>query len=97
MIEMTGPSCSDEGGADEIRTWRVTGRYVKVEPYDLLAFTWSWGPVDETLVTVALRDVDGGTEIKLTHERLQTEALRDLHQHGWEISLDNLVRFAEAE
>lgn len=99
MIELRGAGCSGVGGdTDTVRTSRATGRYIKVDPYDLLQFTWRWDPdAPETLVTVALRDVDGGTEIKLTHERFATEAERDAHQHGWTGSLDKLARFAETE
>ena len=98
LFEMSGGSCGGgEGATDTITTSRATGRYVKVEPFDLLVFTWrgDWNPEEETLVTVALRDVDGGTEIKLTHERFATEASRDAHQHGWSESMDKLVRFLE--
>lgn len=100
MLELKG-SCDAgvEGGIDMSRTSRATGKYVKVQPWDLLVFTWTgdWNPDEETLVTVALRDVDGGTEIKLTHERFATEASRDQHQHGWTGSMDRLVRFAESK
>ena len=98
LFEMSGGSCAPvEGAADVSRTSRATGRYVKVEPFDLLVFTWcgDWDPSEETLVTVALRDVEGGTELKLTHERFATEASRAAHQHGWTGSMDKLVRFVE--
>ena len=96
-LELRGAGCSAVGDAtNEVRTSRATGRYIKVDPYDLLQFTWKWDPdAEDTLVTVALRDVDGGTEIKLTHERFPTEAIRDAHQHGWTGSLDKLVRLLE--
>lgn len=98
-LELRGAGCTAEGAAsDEVRTSRATGRYIKVDPYDLLQFTWRWNPdAPETLVTVALREVDGGTEIKLTHEGFATEGERDAHQHGWSGSLDKLERFAETE
>ena len=93
LFAMRGEPC--EGVESDAA--QVTGRYVKVEPHDLLVFTWrgDWYPAEETLVTVALRDVEGGTEIKLTHERFATEASRDAHQHGWSGSLDKLVRVLE--
>lgn len=100
MLEMTGPSCAGgEGDLNISRTSRVTGRYIKVEPHDLLVFTWSgdWNPAEETLVTVALRDFEGGTEIKLTQERFATETSRDQHQHGWAAPLAKLAAFAESK
>jgi len=98
-LELRGEPCGAvEGGIDMSRTSRATGRYIKIDPFDLLQFTWKgdWEPDGlETLVTVALRDVEGGTEIKLTHERFATESSRDAHQHGWAGSMDKLVRFLE--
>ena len=41
-----------------------------------LSWTAGW-------VRVALRDVDGGTELKLTHSGFKTEASRDGHEKGW--------------
>ena len=72
---------------------------MKVEPHDLLVFTWSgdWNPAEETLVTVALRDVEGGTEIKLSHERFATAASHAAHEQGWTGPLDKLARFAETK
>jgi hypothetical protein len=47
-------------------------------------------------VTVMLKDVDGGTELTLTHERFDSERSRDGHAPGWERALVNLQRFAES-
>ncbi|GGA78664.1 hypothetical protein GCM10011507_32360 [Edaphobacter acidisoli] len=96
LFEMTGTT---GGSGTDVSTSRVTGRYVTVNPFDLLVFTWcgDWNPTEESLVTVALRDVDGGTEIKLTQERFATEASRDAHRNGWTGPLDKLVRFAETK
>lgn len=97
LLQMSGVSCMEGGNKTEVSTSRATGRYVTVDPFDLLVFTWSgdWNPAEETLVTVALRDVEGGTEIKLTHERFETEASREAHQHGWVGAMDKMVRFLE--
>jgi uncharacterized protein YndB with AHSA1/START domain len=76
----------------------VTGRYVRVEPYDLLAFTWknSWAVDEESLVTIELRDVDGGTEMTLTQERFLTQYSRDRHATGWESVTTKLQEFFAA-
>jgi uncharacterized protein YndB with AHSA1/START domain len=98
-IEMRGADCAGVvGGIDLNRTSMVAGRYVKVVPHELLVFTWrgDWNIEEETLVTVALRDVEGGTEVKLTHERFTTEASRDQHEHGWTGSFEKLVAFAQS-
>jgi uncharacterized protein YndB with AHSA1/START domain len=75
----------------------VTGRYTKVIPNELLVFTWQWEGSEspETLVTVALKDVPGGTELTLTHERFPAEEARDKHEHGWNGCLANLAGLAE--
>lgn len=93
LFAMRGEPC--EGVESDAA--QVTGRYVKVEPHDLLVFTWrgDWFPAEETLVTVALRDVEGGTELKLTHERFETEASRAAHEQGWTGGLDKMVRLFE--
>jgi uncharacterized protein YndB with AHSA1/START domain len=50
--------------------------------------TWRWEegrPEDEhdTLLTVEFNDLDGGTELVLTHEQFASEDSRDRHQEGW--------------
>ena len=87
--------CVDGERQDEKRQTLVTGRYTRVDPYDVLAFTWRNPTIveEESLVTIELKDVDGGTELKLTHERFLTEASRDQHASGWESALDKLQAF----
>ena len=97
-IEMTGPSCEEKPEETDIsRTTVVTGAYRKVVPHELLEFTWtgSWHPEEETLVTVALRDVEGGTEMTLTHERFLTEEAAGRHRMGWTSTLSKLEEFAQ--
>lgn len=71
------------------------GRYTEIVPNEKIAFTWNgaWNPSEQTLVTVALRDVPGGTEVLLTHERFDTLESKARHEHGWSGSLDKLERF----
>ncbi len=89
--------CGEDGQPDLSQTSSVTGRYVRLEPYDLLAFTWkrSRDPEEESLVTIELRDVEGGTEMKLTHERFLTADSRDRHFHGWSSVVPKLAEFFE--
>ena len=76
----------------------VSGRYVKVEPHHLLQFTWAgdWDPSEESLVTIELKDVDGGTELRLVHEGFVTEMSCSRHGVGWNGALDNMVRLLES-
>ncbi len=75
------------------------GRYTEINPPSKLAFTWilenqecdgSSGLTCETVVTISLSEVDGGTEILLVHDMLPTETARDGHNMGWSSSLDCL-------
>jgi uncharacterized protein YndB with AHSA1/START domain len=85
--------------ADMNREAVISGRYVKVDPYDLLSFTWAgdWDPTEETLVTVTFKDVAEGTEVTITHERFATELSRSRHEQGWTRSIANLKTFAESD
>jgi len=79
---------------------------VELVPNERLSFRWSFvgpdrvtEPSRETRLTVALREVDGGTELTLVHERL--DGLRDQLPHvadqvtaGWNAVLDKLETVA---
>ena len=73
----------------------ASGTYKKIIPNELISFTWGWegDPSPETLVTVEFKDVGGGTEVTLTHERFVNNESRDKHQHGWMGCLENLAKF----
>jgi uncharacterized protein YndB with AHSA1/START domain len=42
-------------------------------------------------VTIRLADLDGGTELQLTHSGIEDGVIRDKHVHGWAGCLDNLA------
>jgi len=70
----------------------VHGVYQEIIPNERLRFTWGWQDVpDGSVVTVEFKDVEGGTEVILTHERLTTVEWRDRHEHGWNGCLVNLA------
>ena len=76
----------------------VFGEYRELIAGRKIVFTWKWDDdedwkVHNSLVTVELSDRDGGTEIKLTHEQLPSEASRDRHNEGWNSVLDRLEKF----
>ncbi len=73
------------------------GIYEKIVPNELLSFTWqgNCGRNEQTLVTVAFKDVDEGTEVTITHEHFQTAESMNRHQQGWQGCLANLARYAE--
>jgi uncharacterized protein YndB with AHSA1/START domain len=94
LIKATGGSA--QGDINPEAT--ITGHYVKVEPYDLLSFTWvgDWNPTEQTLVTVTFKDVTEGTEVTVIHERFATELSRGMHEMGWTGSTNKLKLFLES-
>jgi uncharacterized protein YndB with AHSA1/START domain len=76
------------------RALPVAGVFRAVERDRGFAFTWGMeGEPRETLVTVALRDLDGRTELKLRHEGLPSAADRDGHGEGWNSALNKLAAY----
>jgi glutathione S-transferase len=76
----------------------VFGEYRELVPGKKIVFTWQWDDDDvwenhTSIVTVELSDRDGGTEVRLTHEQLPSEASRDRHNDGWNSVLDRLEKF----
>ncbi|HEY4941922.1 MAG TPA: SRPBCC domain-containing protein [Rhizomicrobium sp.] len=61
-----------------------------------LAMSWRWlaGGDDpgESVLSFDLREVDEGTELTLTHARLDSEEARQSHEHGWSGALDKLEK-----
>lgn len=74
------------------------GEYITIVPNRLLRFTWTpnSSPNEETLVTIELQDVAGGTELTLRHERFANELSRAGHEQGWTGTLVKLAAFLEA-
>jgi len=70
-----------------------TGKYLEIHRPEKLVFTWNSPFVQNTKVTVELRDLTGSTEVVLTHELLETEDLRKRHSDGWNGCLSNLAGY----
>jgi uncharacterized protein YndB with AHSA1/START domain len=73
------------------------GQYRELQPGRKIVFTWQWdddGAWENhtSIVTVELEDVAGGTELRLTHERLPSEDSRAGHTGGWNSALDKLEK-----
>lgn len=76
-------------------TWYVGGTYRDVRPPERLSMTWRWEedrPEDEydTLLTLEFNELDGGTELVLTHAQLASEESRAGHEQGWSAIMDQL-------
>jgi uncharacterized protein YndB with AHSA1/START domain len=76
----------------------MRGEFRELQPGKKVVFTWKWED-DEvwenhiSIVTVELADCEGGTELRLIHERLPNEQSRDNHTKGWNSALDKLEKF----
>jgi uncharacterized protein YndB with AHSA1/START domain len=73
----------------------VGGTYREVRPPERLCMTWRWEedrPEDEydTLLTLEFNELDGGTELVLTHEQFASVATRDRHADGWSAIMQQL-------
>lgn len=84
----------------------VGGVFREVLPPERLVYTWKWeipGGSDseqpsesqEMLVTVEFRDVNGATELVLTHENHPDQHSRDEHGKGWDGCLAQLAALWE--
>lgn len=67
------------------------GAYLEIKPPEKLVFTWNSHAVENTRVTIELRDLGESTELTLTHEFFPTEDLRAAHDNGWNGCLSNLI------
>ena len=73
---------------------RVMGSYREIDSPRRLAFTWRWEDteMEDTLVTLDLREEGTATELVLTHGGLVARDAQDKHRHGWRGCLDRLER-----
>ncbi len=74
---------------------RVRGVFRRVEVDRRLVFTWTWEPPDvhagiETVVSMTLEPIDGGTRLHVRHEHFPDQESRDRHDAGWSSTLDRL-------
>ncbi len=70
------------------------GRFLKLVPNQLVELTWLTGEPGtrgaETVVTVELLPLKGGTQLKLTHAGFPDEETRDGHEDAWPAGLEHL-------
>ncbi len=82
-------------------TMVVFGHYTRIEPPQLLEFTWQWEVSSlekgETLVLVELLPHTVGTLMRLTHTLFSSERSYQAHEMGWSGVLATLTAFVESE
>ncbi|HEX4026347.1 MAG TPA: SRPBCC domain-containing protein [Rhizomicrobium sp.] len=76
----------------------VEGEFKTVDRPRTLVFTWGWALSEgSTLVRLAFKPVEGGTELTLIHEGLPTAEAREGHGKGWNSALNKLSRYVKGE
>lgn len=97
QIRMIPVDDDNECGGDATQDSVCAGEFVQIIPDKIIIMTFSWiengADIGETLLTIDFKEIDSGTEITLTHEKLPNKAIADMHQGGWEGSLECLGAF----
>lgn len=69
-----------------------SGTYKEITPHERLVFTWeSPFSAPDSVVTLDFAEVDGGTDVTLTHVKFPSEEARDNHTGGWTGILEALA------
>ncbi|HEY5219332.1 MAG TPA: SRPBCC domain-containing protein [Gemmatimonadaceae bacterium] len=91
-MESTGDGMGNAGDK-----YVVVGVYEEIVPNEKLVFTWMWERPDatKTVVTILLKDKDGGTELTLIHERFGSTDEMKSHESGWTSSMEKLAGVLE--
>lgn len=75
--------------------WELAGEFLEIDPPKRLVFTWNVNhkpPVVDQRVTVEFREVDGGTEVTITHSGRMDAKMRDGTYGGWSELLGHIER-----
>ncbi|HEX9728440.1 MAG TPA: SRPBCC domain-containing protein [Gemmatimonadales bacterium] len=77
---------------EEGQSYTAVGQYREIDPPRKVVYTWDWeeeaNQVGETLVTVEFNDMNGSTEVVLTHELFPNAEAKGAHEQGWRSCLN---------
>ena len=90
--EMLVEEATCSHGSPGIKSYMHSGEYLEIVRPERLVFTWNSPSVQNTKVTVELREVSTGTEVTLTHELLSIKDCEG-HQKGWTFALEALSSY----
>ena len=78
-------------------TSTVTGEYLEVRPPELVRYSWNptWSPGEQSIVTLRLREENGGTRLELLHENFASIESANGHTNGWNGVLDKFAAYVE--
>ena len=88
-VEVAGIFQIDMHGDTE--THSHTGEYREVVENEKIVFTWNSKSVQDTLVTITLSEIEGGTEVKLVHDMVSSDQIVMNHTQGWTVILERLA------
>src|SRR5438034_1270152 len=88
--------CTDPEG----KQVTISGEYRQLQPGKKIVLSWQLEEDEDwknhsSIVTIELFDREGGTELRLTHEKLPNEASRDDHKQGWNRVLEKFETAAK--
>lgn len=93
ILRAQDKACDVSAASAQEESYIHTGEYLEIDPPERIVFTWNSPLVQNTRVTLDLRDLGESTELTLTHELLETEDLIQKHTGGWEGCLANLSSY----
>jgi len=71
----------------------ISGEFEVVESPRRLVYSWRIGDEPVSRVTVGFTAMsETSTEVMIHHERIDSDAVRDEHERGWQGCLDGLAR-----
>ena len=76
------------------------GEYLEIKPNEFIKYTDKFDDPNlpgEMITTVWLKEVSGGTEMKVIQEGIPDVIPEDMCYLGWQDSLDKLIRLVEPE
>lgn len=74
----------------------IHGKYLTINRYNLIVFTWNNAFVSNTQVTLEFKELSPNrTELTLTHALLPDQAACDAHFDGWNKCFDNLEKIQQ--
>jgi uncharacterized protein YndB with AHSA1/START domain len=92
------PAPTEQDKNPQERTGASRGTYLEVVPNEVIRYSWvaDWAPGEDTVVTIRLSDVDGGTLVELTHEKFKNAEIAKMHGLGWNASMGKLATYLES-
>jgi len=81
-----------QGSEGKVHT--AVGVYREIQRPTRLVYTWDWleqdHAVGETVVTVEFKELDGSTEVVLSHQLFPSAEAKASHEQGWTSCLNRL-------